>query len=1395
MNCGMEDPESVFSEIELQREHWERKRKRDRKISPRSISKERWVETLVVADAKMVEYHGSDNVESYVFTIMNMVAGLFHDPSIGNAIHIVLVRLILLEGDEKTLKIVHHADHTLASFCKWQKNINPKSDAHPAHHDVAILLTRKDICAGANRACETLGLSHMSGMCQPHRSCNINEDSGLPVAFTIAHELGHSFGILHDGHGNDCEPVGRHHFIMSRQLQYDPSPLLWSWCSKEYITQFLDRGWGFCLDDRPAKRDLQVPFIAPGVLYDSDHQCQLQYGPNSTFCTAVDNVCQILWCSLDGSCRSKLDSAADGTRCGEKKWCLNGDCVTVGKNPDIVNGGWSQWTSWSYCTRTCGVGVQTSERLCNNPQPQFGGKYCTGERKRYRTCNTRPCPVGRFTFRGMQCSEFDTVPHKNELYKWLPVYNTANPCELQCQPADGQFAEKMLDAVIDGTPCFERNNSRDICINGICKSVGCDYEIDSSAIEDQCGVCMGDGSTCQTVKKIFKKPEGLGYVDVGIIPKGARHIKVEEVAEAGNFLAIRSKDPEKYYLNGKFTIQWKGDYKVAGTTFTYERNGNLEYLTAPGPTEEPIWIQLLFQEPNPGIRFEYTIRKVTEAEHEVNNQDYIWKYGTWTECSVTCGAGIKKQMVHCVRKGRGLVNEKLCKAATRPKDKEMKCTQQDCPARWWTGIWQKCSATCGPTGVMKRTVLCTKSVGTDEQVLQVKECQHLPMPKSQVSCNRDVLCPSNWTVSNWSECTVTCGGGVRTRSVTCLKSNERICDLSKKPNGKSLCNLQQCPRRKNVIPPVVKSNKENNIMKVLPKRIIPISRRIPPRHILDTSEKSMSYTMAVTSSSSIAPSATASTNADHFESVNVEQVNLFHNVTEPRTIDTTEQNNDNTSSDMFYNDYNNANDVNIPRYKGTASNNNTPQSVHYTDGANPSKAEDYATTIIAVPVSQSDNDSSTDDRLMSKGATFRYDYITENSEIEPDYSEESFDNDVFFNQTNTYITNMGGRTSEKSLSEDYQSSSTEPSFISRRMPTSSVIQRFSGTRLDAFTAVPRTTQLIKPSPVPPTSRALIRREHSVPWKKMVYDVANSKHNRHQYSSGNQTNVSADDFSKLTKTSALGSTAHWRVGNWSECSTTCGIGAVWRAVECSTRNETDCKDMKMPDPAQRCHLRPCVTWKIEKWSKCSKTCGGGFKTRDVQCVDVRENRPIRPFHCQLLTHKPMTNISCNGQSCLNWTVGPWSECSTSCGGGVKHRTVKCVGNNDYGDESNLCDHEPKPTEAQKCQLQKCINKEDVALQAKSDQELQQMIRDWNTELKAHGMQQSMHTLVVMAANRRKPNKLKSEIERKTVERVNNSKSLRHAVKEKKNLNKKIKARLRSIAASWHKVEGVMHEREK
>lgn len=42
------------------------------------------------------------------------------------------------------------------------------------------------------------------------------------------------------------------------------------------------------------------------------------------------------------------------------------------------------------------------------------------------------------------------------------------------------------------------------------QNVGCDFEIDSGATEDRCGVCHGNGSTCHTVSGTFQEAEGLG---------------------------------------------------------------------------------------------------------------------------------------------------------------------------------------------------------------------------------------------------------------------------------------------------------------------------------------------------------------------------------------------------------------------------------------------------------------------------------------------------------------------------------------------------------------------------------------------------------------------------------------------------------------------------------------------------------------------------------------------------------------------------------------------------------------------------------------------------------------------------------------------------------------------
>ena len=65
----------------------------------RSVSKERHVEALLVADTSMMTFHEDGDVETYILAIMNMVSALYRDASIGNTINIVVVRIILLEDE------------------------------------------------------------------------------------------------------------------------------------------------------------------------------------------------------------------------------------------------------------------------------------------------------------------------------------------------------------------------------------------------------------------------------------------------------------------------------------------------------------------------------------------------------------------------------------------------------------------------------------------------------------------------------------------------------------------------------------------------------------------------------------------------------------------------------------------------------------------------------------------------------------------------------------------------------------------------------------------------------------------------------------------------------------------------------------------------------------------------------------------------------------------------------------------------------------------------------------------------------------------------------------------------------------------------------------------------
>ncbi|XP_060071028.1 hemicentin-1-like [Ylistrum balloti] len=83
----------------------------------------------------------------------------------------------------------------------------------------------------------------------------------------------------------------------------------------------------------------------------------------------------------------------DGKYCTDPS-TSNGE-ATCNETPCPIDGSWGTWSNWGTCSLSCGSGIKTRSRICNNPAPQNDGKYCTdpstsnGE----ATCNETPCPI------------------------------------------------------------------------------------------------------------------------------------------------------------------------------------------------------------------------------------------------------------------------------------------------------------------------------------------------------------------------------------------------------------------------------------------------------------------------------------------------------------------------------------------------------------------------------------------------------------------------------------------------------------------------------------------------------------------------------------------------------------------------------------------------------------------------------------------------------------------------------------------------------------------------------------------------------------------------------------------------------------------------------------------
>ncbi|XP_046445127.1 papilin-like isoform X2 [Daphnia pulex] len=450
-------------------------------------------------------------------------------------------------------------------------------------------------------------------------------------------------------------------------------------------------------------------------------------------------------------------------------------------------GKWSDWSEPSECSRTCGGGVSSQSRECQGRGLQdivldalgtsSSDSQCVAATRRHHSCNIQDCPADTQDFRSEQCSRFNGVPFENRFYEWVPYTRAPNKCELNCMPKGERFYYRHRRKVIDGTLCDEQEGT-DVCVAGQCLPVGCDSMLGSTAKEDQCRVCGGDGTTCTSVNGIAEQNDfQTGYNDVLLIPVGATNIKIREVKSSNNYLAIRNTTGH-YYLNGNWRIDFPREMKFAGCTFHYERKPHAfiapETITALGPTTEALYVVLLYQEPNPGIEYEYSFPK--DVSLPTGGDSYSWIYGAWSDCSAGCGGGVQTRNVSCAKTSDfEMVSDDLCDPQLQPVVNRT-CASDACDPSWFIGNWTKCSSNC-QAGIQFRTVYCQQVVaGSMQSVINDSVCVNAigPTPSSTQECNKEAVCPQ-FHIGDWGPCDKLCGDGTRHRKITCFrKVDDRI---------------------------------------------------------------------------------------------------------------------------------------------------------------------------------------------------------------------------------------------------------------------------------------------------------------------------------------------------------------------------------------------------------------------------------------------------------------------------------------------------------------------------------------------------------------------------------------------------------------------------------------------